>query len=320
MSTGRYNTAVILLNMGGPGTLDDIPEYLYNIFSDRSIIKLPGGKIMQKPLAKLISRMRNKKVIANYRLIGGGSPLLKWSTAQSEYLENILNKSDNDYKCFLAMRYFHPYIEETIGEAINSGYNRLILLPLYPQYSTATTGSSFIEVQTVLSNHDGVEAVYINDYHDNDSYISLLSEYIESNIAENEYLLFSAHSLPQKFVDDGDPYVDQIKRTAKLAAGNREYSVSFQSRNGPVDWVGPDTVDEVKRLLSESNQTVFVVPISFVSDHIETLYEIDIELKKLVGDPLSSRIKRMPMFNDDRRFAKILAEIIIESTVANARP
>ncbi len=136
-----------------------------------------------------------------------------------------------------------------------------------------------------------------------------MKSYIDDNIQEDETLLFSAHSIPQKFVDEGDPYVTQIEFTAQNVAGNRNYFLSYQSRTGPVKWVGPDTVDETKRLLSEGKK-LFIVPISFVCDHIETMFELDIELKELVGD--NGNIRRMPMFNDDRNFGALLANIVLE--------
>jgi len=185
----------------------------------------------------------------------------------------------------------------------------MIVLPMYPQYCKATTGSSFAEVKKTISTYTDISVSLIDDFHDNRTYISLLNEYIAGNIAEDETLLFSAHSIPQKFVEEGDPYVAQTRRTVALAAGGREYFLSFQSRSGPVEWVGPDTVEETRRLLSEGRK-LFVVPISFVCDHIETLYELDIELPHLAGLKANQSMRRMPMFNADARFGSLLAEIV----------
>jgi protoporphyrin/coproporphyrin ferrochelatase len=306
----KDKTGVILLSMGGPDCLADITPFLYNIFSDRAIIRLPGGRIFQKPFAWMISRARTKKVQEHYRLIGGKSPLVKWTEAQGRLIEQELLKDSIDIRCYTGMRYFHPYIESAIDKAHSDGCNRILLLPMYPQYSTATTGSSFLVAKEKLSALHGISVLSVSDFHDNTGYVGLMNEYIEKNIAKDEVLLFSAHSLPQKFVDEGDPYVDQVKRTAALAAGNRPYFISFQSRSGPVTWVGPDTIDETKRLLNETSGGIFVVPISFVCDHIETLYEIDIELPLLAGDSGGKRLRRMPMFNDDPRFAEVLSNII----------
>ncbi len=303
-------TGVILLSMGGPEKLDDIKEYLYNIFSDRLLIQLPGGSLFQKPFAKLISSLRYKKVQAHYELIGGSSPLLKWTKSQAVQIEKYFQNDKIDLKCYIGMRYFHPYIDKTVKQAIKDGCKRLIVLPLYPQFSLGTTGSSIWEIKKVISLHNDIETIYIDDFHDDTGYIDLLKDYIEQNINENDILLFSAHSIPEKFVKKGDPYVDRTKLTASKVAGVREHFVTFQSRTGPVEWVGPDTVETVRELLHNRKGNIFIVPISFVCDHIETMYEIDIELKSLVDEKHRDRIKRMPMFNDDKKFAMVLSNII----------
>lgn len=301
---------VILLAMGGPATTDDVPEYLYNIFSDRNIIRLPGGALFQKPFARMISKRRSESVKHHYDLIGGGSPLLKWTEAQKVNIEKHLAGLTQPFSCYVGMRYFHPFTDEAIRTAIGDGCRELVFVPLYPQYCRATTGSSFAVAREALKDHPEVGAIFIDDFHDNEDYIALLKEYVDANIADDEVLLFSAHSIPVSFVDDGDPYVDQVKKTAALAAGGREYHLSFQSRTGPVKWVGPDTIAEVRRLVDAESRKIFVVPISFVCDHIETMYEIDIELKQMVEH--GQRIRRMPMFNDDPRFGRLLARMIEE--------
>lgn len=302
-------TALILLAMGGPDSVQGVRRYLYNIFSDRSIIRLPGGPFGQKPLAKLISTLRTKKVQAHYELIGGRSPLVKWTQAQLDHVLNSLSAKGADCSGYIGMRYYDPYTERAIEQAYRNGCRRIVFLPMYPQYCKATTGSSFEIARKVTAKYADLEAVYVDDFHDDANYIALLRSYIVDNITDDETLLFSAHSIPQKFVDEGDPYVDQTKKTVALVANDREHYLSFQSRSGPVTWVGPDTIDETKRLLSEGRK-LFVVPISFVCDHIETLYEIDIELPQVVGLKEDQSIRRMPMINDDPRFGKLLAKIV----------
>jgi ferrochelatase len=306
----KSKLAVILLAMGGPDSNADIPEFLYNIFSDRTIIRLPGGAVLQKPFARLISRLRSKNVAAHYSHIGGGSPLLKWTQAQARLIGDHLQRDFDEVTCYIGMRYFRPSIDSAIRAAIDDGYKQLCFLPLYPQFATATTGSSFAVARTALKSYPQIEATFIRDFHDNPEYTRLLGSYIESNIQPGETLFFSAHSLPQKFVDEGDPYVEQVKKTAALSAGKRKYHLAFQSRTGPVKWVGPDTVAEVKRLLEDPQCRLFIVPISFVCDHIETLYELDIQLRELVGEEKGARIRRMPMFNDDAEFGRLLAELV----------
>lgn len=300
------------MNMGGPNTTADIRQYLKNIFSDRDIIRLPGDQLLQKILASIIIFFRTGKVQKHYKLIGGGSPLLKWSQIQAKQVEEILVKERPEFKCYVGMRYFHPFVTDVIKTAHNEGFRKIIFIPFYPQFSTATTGSTIKFAKKEIDKYNDIESVFINNYHDREKYIKLLKKYIFSHINDDEILLFSAHSIPQEFVDNGDPYVEQIRRTAQLAAGDRKYYVSFQSRTGPVKWVGPDTVSETSRLLNNPETKLFIVPISFVSDHIETLYEIDIELKGLVGENMATRIRRMRMFNDDVDYSALLADLIRE--------
>jgi len=301
---------VILLGMGGPETVDDIPVFLRNIFSDRAIIRLPGGKLFQKPFAHLIAKMRGKNVQENYRRIGGGSPLLKWTKSQADHIVSNLSHDGSSVKCYIGMRYFRPFTQSAIEAAYADGFRKIVFLPMYPQYCRATTGSSFTVARESLKGYNDVDAVFINEFHDHDGYIQLFRKYIEENIAEGERLLFSAHSIPQGFLDDGDPYVQQVERTAALVAGDREYSISYQSRTGPVKWVGPDTIEEVTRLCVTENKSLFIVPISFVCDHIETLFELDLDLEEQIGPSVAGKIRRVPMFNDDAEFGSVLANII----------
>ncbi len=310
MSVSSNKPCVILLAMGGPATIDDVPEYLFNIFSDRHIIKLPGGPLAQKPFARMISKRRAPSVQEHYREIGGGSPLMKWTEAQRDNIVREFENAGTPLPCYIGMRYVEPFTDQVIAEAYRDGCRRMIFLPMYPQFCRATTGSSFAVAKTTLKKYRDVEPVFIDDFHDNEVYVGLLKDYIDSNIRDDETLLYSAHSIPQKFVDDGDPYVDQVRKTAAAAAGDREYFLSFQSRTGPVKWVGPETIAETTRLVQEGLRP-FVVPISFVCDHIETLHEIDIELKEVTG--AGDRLRRMPMFNDDPRFGRMLANLIREA-------
>lgn len=231
-----------------------------------------------------------------------------WTTQQAEQIEQLLADKIPGVRCLVGMRYFHPLIEDTIATALKDGFRRFIFLPMYPQFSNATTGSSF-EVARRTIQDAKIETTFIDDFHDDSGYTRFLKEQIDADIAADETLLFSAHSLPQRFVDEGDPYIQQVETSAAMAAGDREYYLSYQSRTGPVKWVGPNTIVEAKRLLSDSRRKLFVAPLSFVCDNIETLYEIDIDLKKRLGAD-GSRMRRMPMFNGDPKFAVVLADII----------
>lgn len=309
---------VILLAMGGPDSPAGVRRFLYNIFSDRAIIRLPGGPLLQKPFAAMISALRRKKVERHYALIGESSPLWKWTETQAAHLERIMRPTEPQFRAYVGMRYYQPYIDSAIRQAVADGFRRICFVPMYPQYCRATTGSSFESAGKTLNTLSGIETSFVKDFHQDPAYIGLLRKYIADYIRPNETLLFSAHSIPQKFLDDGDPYVEQVKRTASLAAGDRKYYLSFQSRTGPVQWVGPDTVAETRRLLAAKKGCLFIVPISFVCDHIETLYELDIELKGLSSAEEAARIRRMPMFNDDPAFGQMLAGIVRERMTQHA--
>jgi len=315
-STDKW--AVLLLNMGGPQSLDQVPEYLFNIFSDRNIIKLPMSRILQRPLAKLISSRRSGKVAEHYKEIGGGSPLLRVTEAQASSLKTELRRKFANVEVLVGMRYTRPSIREALNRASRMGCRHVILLPLYPQYSLATTGTAFLEALKWLDNDDSdLILSAIDDWHDHSDYIPILRDRIQSGIDEmpgdgDVRVLFSAHSLPQSMVDGGDPYVAQTRTTVKLAGGGFDHSLSFQSRSGPVKWVGPETIAEVRRLAGQGVKRLLIVPVSFVSDHIETLHEIDIELK---GIALSAGIKhfaRTRSFNDDSDFINCLLRIVVE--------
>jgi len=276
---------VLFLNMGGPETLDDIKEYLYNIFSDRTIIKLPLSSLMQKPLARFISSRRTPKVQEHYRMIGGGSPLLKWSKAIADGVETSLAEKYPKVMAFVGMRYTAPFIQNELDRAVESGCKHILIVPFYPHYSLVTTGTALNEVDEWLrKNNNRASISIIPDWHDKPGYIDLLKTKISDAMRKaadknKARLVFSAHSLPLKIVEQGDPYVGQVRRTAALAGEGYDYILAFQSRTGPVKWQGPDTVDIVKKLGTEGVKELVIVPISFVSDHIETLHEIDIEMK-----------------------------------------
>ncbi|MCX6834037.1 MAG: ferrochelatase [candidate division Zixibacteria bacterium] len=305
-------TRVILLAMGGPQTTADVRRYLFDVFSDRMLIRLPGGAVLQRPFARIMSMLRYKSVARNYERIGGGSPLLRWTEAQARLIEAELKETMPGLSCHVAMRYTAPSISEAISGAHCAGAQRVIFLPMYPQYCIATTGSNVVEIEKALRGFREITPVYINDFHDHPVYINVLRDYIVRNAREDELLVFTAHAVPQRLVAEGDPYVAQVRRTAELAANGREYVVTFQSRTGPVRWIGPDTLDEIPRLVNEDGRKLFLIPVSFVCDHIETLFELDVDLRERLGDKVMSQVRRMPMFNDDPAFAKALSQVVID--------
>jgi ferrochelatase len=308
---------VILLNLGGPDSLDAVRPFLYNLFSDRDIIRL-GPALLQKPIASLVISMKAKKTIAAYRLIGGKSPLPDITTAQAQALESLLNASlttrhSSQFSVKVGMRYWHPFVDEALKQMTGKGVGKIIALTLYPHYSIATTGSSIKDFKAAASKYP-VEYSCVTSWFDHPIYIAALVEKIKKGLEafqEKPTVLFSAHSLPQKFIDAGDPYVREIQGTIDALAGRLdiEWRLSYQSKTGPVKWIEPSTEQMLHELAGKGIKNLLVVPISFVSDHIETLYEIDI-LYKEMAEKLGINLKRTESLNTSSRFIEALADIV----------
>jgi ferrochelatase len=306
-------TGVLLLNLGGPDSIEAVRPFLYNLFSDREIIRL-GPSFLQKPIAALIAATRSGKTASMYSLIGGKSPILDITKAQAAELEKLLNRSNEKYRVYIGMRYWHPFIEDTAAQMHSDGIKEVIAIGLYPHYSIATTGSSFRKVKEVMKNYPGISIRFIESWYDYPLYIDAMVERIksgmESFISEAE-VLFSAHSLPQKFIDEGDPYLKEIEGT--ISAITNKIAIrshlSFQSKSGPVKWLEPSTEHMIEELARKGVKNLLVVPISFVSDHIETLYEIDILYKEMAAG-LGINMKRTESLNTSQVFLKALAEIV----------
>jgi ferrochelatase len=308
-------TGVVLLNLGGPDTPEAIRPFLYNLFSDREIIRLGPG-FMQRPLAWLIAARRAPKTARYYALIGGGSPINAITRAQGAALELRL-REHGDFRVFMAMRYWHPFTEETLAEMEASGVARIIAVTLYPQYSVATTGSSERALRRALEAR-GASAppcASASGWHDNPFYIEALATLLGEKLAEHPgaHVLFSAHSLPRKFIDEGDPYERATRATAEAVMAGIEapWGLGYQSKSGPVEWLGPSTEDELRRLAREGVREVVVVPVSFVSDHVETLYEIDI-LYKRIAESLGMRLVRAASLNTHPLFIKALEDVTLK--------
>jgi len=317
-----------MLNLGGPDSLQAVRPFLYNLFSDREIIRL-GPAFLQKPLAWLISTLRSKKTSAMYSEIGGKSPILNITSSQAEALERELNKENaSAFKVYIGMRYWAPFMKETVNKIMEDGVRRLIVLSLYPHYSKATTGSSIDDFKRAIKDKD-INIDYIEDWYDFPAYIDSLAELIAGGVKEfrgsDFNILYSAHSLPQSFIDEGDPYLDHIKKTIKKVnerLAGKPYNLSglnwllsFQSKTGPVKWLEPSTEETINKLSEEGCRNLFVVPISFISDHIETLYEIDIQYKKLAEEK-GINLKRCASLNTSEKFISALKELIMEKRTA----
>ncbi|MBF0568457.1 MAG: ferrochelatase [Nitrospirae bacterium] len=313
---------VLLLNLGGPDSLESVRPFLYNLFSDRLIIKL-GPPFMQRPIAALIAATRAKKSRAMYAQIGGASPLVRITAAQSEALSKSLNEGSPDnpppFAVFTGMRYWHPYIEDVVKTAYGAGIREFVAVGLYPHYSLATTGSSFAELERVLSEKRyAVHCRYIRSWPDNPLYIAALTELINNGTAEfggrHPHIIFSAHALPEYFITQGDPYVAEINRTIAAltpALNGHEVHLSYQSRSGPVKWLAPSTEATIIKLSEAGVKDILVVPISFVSDHIETLYEIDIFYRDFALKH-GIILKRVSALNTNPVFIQALKTLILD--------
>lgn len=284
-------TAVVLFNLGGPQTLDDVEPFLYNLFADPEIIqfsKIPG---LQKPLAWLIAKARHRKVRESYRQIGGGSPIRRFSEAQAQALQDTLAQHGVSVSACVAMRYWHP-LTETVIEQLRQAETELIIgVSMYPHFSLTTTGSSVNEFKRVLKAV-GWDVPFLNlpPCYNHPSYLQAMADQIRATLdsscwgcPKNEVMiLFSAHSLPKSFVEESkDPYPEQIWKTAEQLAHQffpeHPWTLSYQSKVGPIPWLDPSTDQMLETLAHQGIKNLLVVPISFVTDHLETLFEIDIE-------------------------------------------
>jgi ferrochelatase len=312
-------TAVLLLQMGGPDSLDAVEPFLYNLFSDRDIIKI-GPAFLQPFIARMIVKRRAPKSAANYRDIGGKSPLRELTEQQAAELEKLLGVG---HRCFVAMRYWKPFTEETLTAIRQEGITRIIALSLYPHYSRATSGSSFNELERCLADsRPRPEVTYIRQFYDHPLYIQALVEKIEQGLSDfadrsSVQLFFSAHSLPQSFIAEGDPYLNHIQTTVRLVMERFEsvaHHLAFQSRAGPVKWLEPSTGDKLKELAALGHKEVLMVPLSFVSDHIETLHEIDIEYREEAHRLGITDFRRMESLNSSATFIACLADLVRSAT------
>ncbi len=308
-------TAVLLLQMGGPDSLPAIEPFLYNLFSDRDIIRI-GPAFLQPAIARFIARRRSKKVMEYYRKIGGKSPIRELTEQQGAALEALLGP---DYRCFVAMRYSKPDTAEALAAIARAGITKVIALSLYPHYSRATVGSSINELERELKKASNPPAItYIRQYYDHPAYIAALAEKVERGLAgfperSKVQLVFSAHGLPQSFIDSGDPYLEHIQATVRLTMehfGGISHQLAFQSRAGPVKWLEPSTEATIAALAAAGCRELLMVPLSFVSDHIETLYEIDIQYREEANALGIADFRRTEALNSSPAFISCLAELV----------
>ena len=308
-------TAVVLVNLGGPDSLENVKPFLFNLFSDPDIFKLPFGKKGQEIFAKFISGRRAQKSSNLYAKIGGKSPLQENTADQAVALQRLLRKEDNFF-VFTAQRYWHPLIPEVIGTLRPEKWDEIILLPLFPQYSNTTTLSVINEW---VRHGDTLPAPHIvQRFHTHPLYIQSSQKRISEKLADNEnpHILFSAHSIPQSRVNQGDPYQQEIEETVELIMeGFHGYghSLCYQSKVGPLKWLEPSISSELKTLKNRGITNILVTPVGFVSEHLETLYELDIQYKKYALDLGIEKYERVQTLGIQPLFIECLKELVMEN-------
>ena len=306
------HTAVFLMNLGGPRSLAEVEPYLYELFSDPLLISAPFGPL--RPLvAKLISRTRAPSSAEKYALIGGKSPIVEGTQAQAAALSRALGSG---FSCHLAMRCGHPNTEEGVREALAAGADRAVALPLYPQYANATTKSSLVELRRLWPKERPLAEICT--WHDNDAYLDASAAALKETLARVQdsdrgrvLVVFSAHGLPMSQVRKGDPYptyIEHSSRETARRAGAAAFQVTYQSRVGPTEWLGPDTVEFLEA--NAKDKVVVAVPIAFVSEHLETLYDLDHLAKDAAAKGRAKAFLRVPALGTRPDFVAAMADVV----------
>ena len=311
--------AIILFNLGGPDKIENVEPFLFNLFNDPAILNLPT--FLRYPLAKLISNRRAPVAKKIYAELGGSSPILKLTKEQSDALETKLNKTqeEDEYKCFIIMRCWNPRAKDVIKDVQLYDPDEVVLMPLYPQYSAATSGSSIKEWKDVCKkNNYHVKTSTICCYPTDENFINAHTKEIIKKIKDlkNFKLIFSAHGLPEKNIKKGDPYQWQVEQSVKkivesLNDENLDWILSYQSRVGPLKWIGPSTENIIIEN-SKMGKHIVLVPIAFVSEHSETLVELDIEYKEIADINGCKNYTRVPALGVNEDFIKAMSELIIK--------
>jgi ferrochelatase len=321
---GSDRPGVLLFNLGGPETLEDVRPFLFNLFSDPEIIRIKNNSL-RRLLAWLIATTRQGKSRRLYQDIGGGSPLRKITEEQAAALQDRLGVLGHPARTYIGMRCWRPFIEEAIQQIDHAGTLRLLAFPLFPQYSVTTTGSCLSHFKQVLEERGlagRIEVSYINSWFDEPLYIEAMAETIRAameKFSEQKqiHILYSAHSIPARYVMEGDPYLEQTEGTVSLIntrLGNLFPStLAFQSKVGPVKWLEPSTKSVLQQLGREGTKKLLVVPVSFVSDHVETLQEIDILYRQIATDAGIQEFHRAAALNLSPKFIEALAVLVIRA-------
>lgn len=324
----KAKVGIVLFQLGGPDSSQAVEPFLYNLFCDPDIINFPGASIARKPLARFISRRRAQVVREHYDAIGGRSPIRILTERQARRLEAAL-APDFDVRCWVAMRYWHPLTEAAVAGVRAASLDALVLLPLYPHYSFATTLSSLKEWKRLYCPAASApKETVIEGFHTHPLYVKGLVGRISTSLThfdrpESVQLVFSAHGLPMSLIERGDPYQRQIEETVRevLAQGGwtNPRVLAYQSRVGRQKWLGPSLTETIERLAREGEKQLLVIPISFVTEHIETLHEINIEARKEALDLGVEQFEMMPALGDSPLFIGVLADLVRKALNGNAQ-
>ena len=308
----------MLFQLGGPDTLEAIEPFLYNLFCDPDIIDFPFARLGRKALAKLISTTRARKVEHHYSVIGGGSPIRKHTERQACALERQLAEAGIDATCVVAMRYWHPFTREAIAKLEAAAVDEIVLLPLYPQYSSTTTGSSLNEWNRCFQP-SSLPMHYVREFYRHPSYLEAVVEKVEEALErfprpQEALLVFSAHSVPTTVVERGDPYQRQIEETVDMVmrrgGWRNRHRLCYQSKVGASKWLQPSLRTTLRQAAAEGSRQVCVVPVSFVSDHVETLGEVDHEAREQAVQLGITQFEMSAGLNDSPTFIAALAELV----------
>jgi ferrochelatase len=316
--------AVVLFQLGGPDSLKAVEPFLFNLFMDPDIINFPLAFLARKPLAKLISGWRTPKVQNNYKLIGGKSPILDLTRLQANALDARLAQQGIQARVFIAMRYWHPMTYEIVREIKTSGFDQIVLIPLYPQFSQATTGSSFNEWNHQVKKQGlNIPTQFVCCYPNHPKLLEAFVENINkslarfSDISQTDIdLVFSAHGVPIRYIQKGDPYQlhieETVRRVVELGNWKSPHTLCFQSKVGPMQWLKPSLIETVERLAREGRKHLLIIPIAFVTDHIETLHEINIDVRQHAMTRGVQQFELMPALNDHPKFIECLADLVTQ--------
>lgn len=321
---------VLLLNLGGPETLDDVEHFLFNLFNDPDIIRLPGQvKFLQPLLAYTLSKLRAPKSSEGYKAIGGGSPLRRITDEQAVALQESLRRKGQNADVYVAMRYWYPFTEEALAKIKEDNVTRLVVLPLYPQFSISTSGSSLRLLEESFKADPQLEQLphtVIASWYQRRGYITAMADLIHQSLQQFQEqdeveIFFSAHGVPVSYVEEaGDPYKEEMEQCISLIMRelqrrhiSNHHTLAYQSRVGPVEWLQPYTDVTIRELGASGVKSLLAVPVSFVSEHIETLEEIDMEYRELAHESGIQNWGRVPALNTNPVFIDDLAEAVIEA-------